>query len=141
MKTDIEKAKENLDGHTLSLCRGEVLLTSDKKGISPMLDLVSEGKDVCGYSVADTVVGKAAAMLFIKAGIKEVYAVTMSRSAAEVLEKYDIAYSYGAMTENIINRAGNDICPMEKAVRDTCDIEQGYLLIKAERDKLISSQS
>ena len=63
--TDLELAKRNLAGHTICLCKDGKLLTSDKRGISPMMDFIEEGRDVTGYSVADKIVGKAAAFLFV----------------------------------------------------------------------------
>lgn len=127
--TDIKRAISNLDGNTISLCKGKSVIVSGKRGISPMIDFISEGIDLNGYSVADKVVGKAVAMLFIKAGIKEVYAETLSVSAKIVLEKYSVPFTYGILTEKIINREGTDICPMEKVVLTVEDIETGYSLL------------
>ena len=72
--TDLELAKRNLAGHTICLCKDGRLLTSDKRGISPMMDFIEEDCDVAGYSVADKIVGKAAAFLFVLARVREVYA-------------------------------------------------------------------
>lgn len=66
--TDLELAKRNLAGHTICLCKDGKLLTSDKRGISPMMDFIEEGRDVTGYSVADKIVGKAAAFSFRPCG-------------------------------------------------------------------------
>ena len=68
--TDLELAKRNLAGHTICLCKDGKLLTSNKRGISPMMDFIEEGRDVTGYSVADKIVGKAAAFLFVLAGLR-----------------------------------------------------------------------
>ena len=128
--SDIQKATENLSGHTISLCRDGKLIFSDKRGISPMMGFIAEGVDLSGYSVADLIVGKAVAMLFVKCGIRSVYAKTLSQSGKEMLEKYGIEYEYGELTEKIINRDGTDICPMERTVLNTDDLEDGYLLLK-----------
>lgn len=124
--TDIELAKENLHGHSICLCKNGDIITDDGRGISPMMKFIAENRDLAGYSVADVIVGKAAAMLFVKAGITEVYGETMSRSGAEFLELHNIPYSYGTLTEKIINRQGTDICPMEKTVADINDIDEAY---------------
>ena len=65
--SDLERAKGGLSGHTLCLVRGEEILMRDERGIAPMMALLAEGKDLTGFSAADRVVGKAAAMLFVKA--------------------------------------------------------------------------
>lgn len=128
--TDLERARKNLDGHTISLCKGRMVLTCDKRGIAPMMDFIADGVDLSGYSVADLVVGKAAAMLFVKTGIKLVYAGTLSVGARAVLEKYGLGYQYDTLADSIINREGTDICPMEKAVADVSDPDEAYARIK-----------
>ncbi|MDE5562244.1 MAG: DUF1893 domain-containing protein [Clostridiales bacterium] len=131
--TDLQIAKNNLSGHTICLCKCGECLYSESRGIAPMMNFIANGVDLSGYSVADVVVGKAAALLFVKCGIKNVYAKTLSRSAKSVLELYGIAYEYETLTERIINRAGTDTCPMEKAVWDTDDSDEAYSILK---DKL-----
>ena len=128
--TDLQIAKNNLAGHTICLCCSSECLYSESRGIAPMMNFIADGVDLFGYSVADVVVGKAAALLFVKCGIKNVYAKTLSQSAKSVLELYGIAYEYEVLTERIINRAGTDTCPMEKTVAETCDPEEAYLLLK-----------
>lgn len=128
---DIIKAKKILPGHSLVLCKNEELIISDKKGISAIADFIISKKSLCGFSAADKVIGKAAAILFIKAEIKEVFAETLSVAGKEILEKHNIAVSYNTLTENISNFNKTDICPMEKLVSKTFDIEIGTdLLLK-----------
>ena len=134
--TDLQIAKNNLEGHTICLCREGKCLFSEKRGISPMMDFIAEGKDLSGYSVADLVVGKAAALLFIKCKIKAVFAKTISESAKRVLELHGVGYEYETLTEKIINRDGTDICPMEKAVTGTDDVEEAYLILRNRLDIL-----
>ena len=83
--TDLETATKMLAGHTLALCKAGEVVTSDLKGISPMLRLLGEGRDLSGFSAADLVVGKAAAMLFVKANIKAVFARTLSLAGRDYL--------------------------------------------------------
>lgn len=128
--TDIQIAKDNLFGHTICLCKEGNCIFSEKRGIAPMMNFIADGVDLAGYSVADVVVGKAVAMLFVKCGIVNVYAKTLSTSGKEILERYGIACEYHTLTDKIINRAGTDLCPMEKTVMHTDDIEEAYLLLK-----------
>lgn len=128
--TDLQTAKNNLAGHTICLCKDGNCLYSDKRGIAPMMNFIAEGVDLSGYSVADRIVGKATAMLFVKCGIKKVYAHTLSQSGKKYLELYGVVYEYGTLTEKIINRAGTDICPMEKAVLNSNDADEAYMILK-----------
>ena len=128
--TDLEIAKSKLAGHTICLVKGESCIVSERRGIAPMMTLIAENTDVTGFSVADLVVGKAAAMLFVKCAVAAVFAKTLSVSGKRVLEEHAIPYEYETLTEKIINRTGTDLCPMEKALADTDDIEKAYLILK-----------
>ena len=130
MTTDIEMAKKTLEGHSIALCKDGKIITSDLRGIAPMHFFLDNKTDLAGFSAADLIVGKAAAMLFVKAGIKEVYACVMSESGLDFLVGHGIECSYGELCEKIINRDKTDICPMEKAVRDTDDVDEGIERIK-----------
>lgn len=136
--TDLEKAKALLcdSDYTCVLVLDENIYTSMQKGISPMLDIIAEKKDVAGYSVADKIVGKAAAMLFAYAGVKAVYAEVISKTAVEILKKYNIPFAYGTLTDFIINRKGDGICPMEQTVSDIYELEKAYIALKNKRDEL-----
>ncbi len=133
---DLIAAKDNLAGHTLCLSKDGVLILDDKRGIAPLLELIASGKDVSGYSAADKVVGKAAAALFIKCGVKQLYAAVLSKGGAKLLESHGVEYVYDTLTDAIINRAGTDVCPMEKAVRDIEEIEDMYVAILREHARI-----
>lgn len=133
---DVLKAKELLkDDKTLVFVKGNEIVDSTLSGIKPLIYFLNESKDLRGFSLADKIVGKAQAMLCIKAGIAEVYAKVLSLNGKEILEKYNIPYSYETLTDQIINHKGDDICPMEKVVKDIDDIEEAY---KALKEKVLS---
>lgn len=134
--TDFETAKSNLSGHTICLCKDGNCLYSEKRGIAPMMNFIERGVNLSGYSVADLVVGKAAALLFVKCGIKRVFAKTLSGYGKKILELYGVDYEYEVLTEKIINRAGTDICPMEKAVMNTDIPEEAYEVLKKKLNEL-----
>ncbi len=128
---DIEKAKQLLkDDITCVLVKGDTVYTSVKKGIAPIMEFLNEGRDIRGFSVADRIVGKAAASLFICAGIREVYGEVMSVRGMAKLDEYQIPYTFKDKADKIINRKGDDICPMEKTVMDIDDPKEAYLALK-----------
>ncbi|MBQ6412443.1 MAG: DUF1893 domain-containing protein [Ruminococcus sp.] len=129
--TDLEIAKANLEGHSICLCKDGKIITDDGRGISPMMRFINEGRDLSGYSVADIIIGKAAAMLFVKAGIAAVYGKVLSTAARDYLQQSKIPCTWDTLTEKIINRKGDDICPMEKTVAGLDDAEEGYQALKA----------
>ena len=134
--TDIEIAINNLNGHSICLCRSGRIFTDDCRGISPMIRFIDENKDLCGYSVADVIVGKAAAILFVKAGISAVHGKVMSESGKAYLESHSIPCTYDILTKRIINRHGTDICPMEKTVAEIDDAETGYIALKSRLNEI-----
>jgi hypothetical protein len=117
--TNLERAKHLLrtDDFTCVLCKDEAVYTSKSLGISPLLDFVAGGTEFKGFSAADKIVGKAAALLFVLAGVKEAHGSVMSEDAVRVFTKHGVAYSFDELTPLIHNRAGTDMCPMEQAVR------------------------
>lgn len=121
--TDKDRAKTLLQsGHyTCVLCKNDTVYVSDKDGIIPMIDFIGKNYDLNDFSVADKIVGRAAAMLFIKAGIKSVYAQVISSSAIELLAKNGIECEWSTQVDHIINRKGTGLCPMEVAVKDVKD--------------------
>lgn len=136
--SDIEKAKKLLSGgnFTCVLCKGDTSYTSTGKGVSPMLTFLENGTELRGFSAADKIVGKAAAMLFVCAGVTEVFAEVMSKAAVNYLNERGITCSYGVLTDKIINRKGDGLCPMELAVMDIEDEKLGFSAIKNRFDEI-----
>lgn len=136
--TDEKRAKEILsdEGLTLALVKGELVYRSTLRGVSPMVKFLTEGICLRGFFAADKVVGKAAAMLFILAGVNGVYSDVMTREAEKVLVKYGISAFYGTLADKIINRTGDDICPMEKAVIGIEEPSEAFKAIVSTLEKL-----
>lgn len=135
---DLEAAKRLLKTgeFTCVVCRKERVYTSRERGITPLVKYLSDAVQLTGYSAADKVVGKAAAMLFILAEIKAVYADTISQPALDVLWAAGVEVSYGILTERIINRAGTGICPMEQAVLDIYSPQEALTAILKKQHEL-----
>lgn len=102
--------------------------------------MINEGKDLHGYSAADVVVGKAAAMLFKKLGVVSVHGKLMSETDADFLEKSGITFTYDTLTDYIKNRKGTDMCPMEKTVLQISDAEEGFAALKRCIDEMMKTK-
>ena len=88
-------------------------------GIKPVINRINENIHYFeGLEVADKIIGKASAMLFCLSKVKEVYCLVLSKAGKEALEKHSIKYHYEELVEYIINRNGDDMCPMEKAIKN-----------------------
>ena len=134
--SDIERAKAALRGHSVAVCRAGEVMTRDGRGIAPLLAIASEENVLRGASVADLIVGKAAAMLMTYAGVSEVYAEVMSEAGERTLSEHDIPHSCGLLVPYIIDRTGKDVCPMERAVADVSDPAEAYAVLSARLEEL-----
>lgn len=127
--TDLELAMQTLADTACSCVvasEGQTI-TSEMPGIRPLLNwLVHQPDCLRGAAVADKIIGKAAALLLIYGGVKEVYGVVLSDTAAEVLTGYGVSFSCGKRTPYIINRTGDGMCPMEQRVMNLDTPEQAY---------------
>lgn len=100
--------------HSLVVARKEVR-TFDGRGISDLYCLLTEDPGFLQKaSVADKVVGKGAAALMVLGGVQEVYAGVISTPALNLFRENGITVRFGQEAPNIINRAGNGICPVEQ---------------------------
>lgn len=127
---DIECAKQKLNKHSVVWVYGTVQKFSDERGIQPLLNLIEEEQKLCGYSVADKIVGKAAALLFAVLQPKEIFAGVLSSSGEEVLRRFKIPYTYGIKVNRIMNRAGTNICPMEQTVENIDDLQEALIALR-----------
>lgn len=109
----------------------EIIMTSYDKGIKPLLHKLLEDESALqAAALADKVIGKAAALLTIYAGIKSVYAHVMSDCAKAILDKKGIKVEYNRIVPYIMNQDGTDKCLMEKLVDDIEDPEEALKIFK-----------
>lgn len=89
------------------------------RGVADLYRLLTQEPDFLRHaSVADKVVGKAAAALMITAGVQELHADVISRKALDLLAESSVAVSCGLEVQHIVNRAGNGWCPLELLCAD-----------------------
>ncbi len=136
--TDLENAKLLLyeGGFTSVICRGDTIYKSTARGVAPILSLIDDGKLLSGFSAADKVIGRAAAMLLYHAGVRNIYGAVMSRPAADFLEKNGVDYSLGELCDRITNRSGDGYCPMELAVMDISEPEMALAAVRKRLSEL-----
>ena len=112
--------------------------TFHERGVKDLHRLLTQEPEILsGASLADKVVGKGAAALMIAGGVAWVYADVISQAAMELFEQSRVEVQYAEIVPNIINRAGTDICPVEKLCRDCKTAAECLPLI----DKFIKEMS
>ncbi len=138
MPTDLENAIKILQesGSTCVLCREETVLRSTARGVAPLLQWLRSGEDTCGFSAADKVVGKGAALLYSLLGVRRVYGHVMSLAAVKALRKNGIEAHWGTLTEAIRNRDNTGLCPIETAVSQIDDPEEALPVILSTLENL-----
>jgi hypothetical protein len=132
---DIDEAKRILgkEGATLVIVKeGRVLFTSDSSGIRGLLQAIEElGKEMAGSSVADRIVGRAAALLLAYSKIGEVFAFIISTEGLKVLRENGIKVEHQNVVQTILDRTGMNVCPFEKFSSKIKAIETAYDQLKA----------
>ena len=121
--------KEN---HTIVIYKRDAsVIVSNDRGVAPLMKLLNEDSEQLRDSmVADKVIGKAAALLMVHAGVKEVYTPTISKPAVDVFENYNVKISYDKIVDRIINRKGDGLCPLETLCLEIDHPEEAFLKIQ-----------
>lgn len=134
-KKDLELAKSKLIDEDFSLVivkQKEVIFETQKKGIMGFLEAIeSLDKNLMDSSVADRIVGVAAAMLCVYAGVASVFALTISKKGRKILRDNNIEYRYEKTVPNILNRNKEDMCPFEKLAMISVDPEDAFDKLKS----------
>ncbi len=126
--------------YTCVVAKGDFLFRSHARGVSPLLELLSTGRDLSNGMAADKVVGKATAFLYLLLGVRELYAGVISRPARALLLRYGVALTYGKCVPYIVNRAGDGRCPFEEAVLYTRTPRAALRAIEEKREELCSAK-
>ena len=118
-------------GHSLVVANRDIR-TFDGRGVSDLFRLLEKDSGfLYGASVADKVVGKAAAALMVLAKIKEMYAEVISQPAFDLLRSNGIGVIYEKVVPHIINRAGMGLCPLEARCMTCMTPEECFVVIRA----------
>lgn len=132
MISDLEKAVKLLKENHLTFVavKENKNITSKQRGVKPLLELLENNIDLCGFSIADKVIGKAAAFLYVLLSPNEIKTGVISKPALKVLKTNNINVHYDTLTDAIRNRDNTGFCPMETAVIYTDDAYKALELIK-----------
>ncbi len=107
---------------------GTELFHSDGKWLHPLLDLErfleAHDYDPAALTLRDKIIGRAAALLIVRLGIRHVHAGMLSELGAEVLRHFGVAFDY----ENLVPRIA---CETEVLLKNELDPEKAHALIHA----------
>jgi hypothetical protein len=115
---DLKIAREQLKDSRSALVvvkDGAVIAQKCGAGIGPLIETIDElGGDIVGSSIADKVIGKAAAMLCIHYKVGAIYTPVLGINAQKVLDGFGLYYEADSIVPSILNNDGTDSCPLEK---------------------------
>jgi UDP-3-O-acyl-N-acetylglucosamine deacetylase len=138
---DLDLAKFKLFTKDLSLVivkNGNVIFETNKQGINGFLQAIEElNSNLVGSSAADKIVGVAAGMLCVYAGVISVFALTISEEGIKLLEDNNIKYLFKKKVSNILNRNKDDVCPFEKMAMDSGSPYDSYVKLKLLANKMM----
>jgi hypothetical protein len=109
------------ENHTCVIQSGDQTLTSCTRGVAFLLSLSEDTTNLSGALVADKVVGRGAAFLYVLLNVRAVYALVMSECAREVLLQHGIQAFCEQCPPRIVNRDNTGFCPIETAVQNDTD--------------------
>ena len=129
---NLEQAKLLLfnENYTFVAVNYDKVLTSKERGVKPLLNIIDNGKNLQDFAVADKVVGKAAAFLYIKLQVKNLYVSVCSLPAKELLLKSGVNLICDTIVDRIISRDKLGLCPMEQACIDVDDVDFAEVKIR-----------
>lgn len=118
-------------GYSCVIACGDRVVTCHERGVKDLLRLLDDDPELLrGAFVADKVVGKGAAALMIMGCVACVYADVISRPARDLFAVAGIEVEWGTCVQNIINRAGTGICPVETLCMPCKEAEECLPLIR-----------
>ena len=135
MRADLEIAAKRLNQKSLSLVvvkNGKVLFETESHGLNDLVKMINQlQSSMKGSSVADRIVGRAAALLFIYSGVSAVFAPTISDGGIEILDNNNVFHEFEKRVPRILNSKKTDVCPFEKLVAELSSPEEAYERLKA----------
>lgn len=106
-----------------------IVTTYSKPGVRDLEHLLDHDPEMLqGATIADKVIGKAAAAMVVVGGVKELYAEVISKKAIPFLEEAGIAYTYGTLVDTI--KEEGDRCQLEKITAPATTPEETVALLR-----------
>lgn len=119
------------DKYSCVIANGNEIRTFTKRGVADLYELLeSDHTFLHEASVADKVVGKAAATLMILSGVVRIYAEVISESAIALLQNTKIDVRFGKVVPFIENRDKSGICQLESICSQTDSLQELFPLIE-----------
>jgi len=100
-------------------------------GLKDLFEAVNKlGTSLRNASIADQIVGKAAAFLFVYSHANSIFAVTISEKGLKLLEQNHVFTEYWNIVPNVLNKERTNLCPFEKMVLNCRDTKEAFGILE-----------
>lgn len=124
-------ASLNAQGLSLLVRNHGITTEHTQRGVKDLIGLLDEQPErLKGATVADKMIGKAAAALMIEGGVKRVYTNLICTPARELFEKAGIPVEATQEVPMILNRDRTGQCPMDSKLVDTDDVSECVRILR-----------
>ncbi|MBN2011592.1 DUF1893 domain-containing protein [candidate division KSB1 bacterium] len=123
--------------HALEVYHNDRLIFhSDGKWLHPLFELYdflnAQSFDPSHLHVRDKIIGRAAALLMMKLGIRTVHAAMLSTLGQQVLDHFNVDYTYDTLVDRIV-------CKTEDILKDELDPEHAFVLLSERAGRLVKN--
>ncbi len=141
---DLQKAKRLLKerGLTLVIVKdGKVIFETEKSGIQGFLEAIEKFNEIlAGSSVADKIIGRAAALLCAYSKVMEAFASVLSFDGKKILEENKIYYEFEDLVPRILDKDRRESCPFERFSKSINNPREAYTKLKKLAEKLAKQE-
>lgn len=128
-------AKELLETHDAAciiLRENEIIFTHAGIGVKPLIAFMEKPiEERSGNLIlVDKVIGKAALLMAVKLGIRNIYTPLASEEALDAAKVHRVSIEALETVPYIINRTNDGKCPLEQSVTGIYDPEEAFVKIK-----------
>lgn len=125
------------EGYSCVVANNDEVRTFSRRGVADLYGLLmTDAGFLRGASIADKVVGKAAATLMILGGVSKLYTDIISAPALTLLRDAGLGVEFLQMVPFIKNRDGSGWCPLEMECLRLDEVENIYPVIERFMDSL-----
>ena len=116
--------KQEEGNYSCVIYKDGVTRTFTQRGILDLYELNQKDQEFLhGALIADKIIGKGAAALMVLGGIKAARTSIISKDALRLFQENNIEITYDQEIDHIINRKGDDWCPLDKRLKEAPDAE------------------
>jgi hypothetical protein len=106
------------------------MVVSNDHGLKKPLEIASTSPHAAdGAAVADRIVGKAAALIYVFLKVRSVFARTISQEGYNILKKHLVEAKMDMIIPRIIGKDGEHICIFERAVQNVNDPKEANTIL------------